>query len=194
MEASVRFAAWLAGVSMLLLAGCASGPQQVDLTPYLEVRLPQGGQGRELALEVLDRRERQSFGLLAGITGNPPIGPARDPAAAVRQALAERFTAAGFQVQGPRPAAPLSLTVEILDIRYEALGSPVVNEARTRAVVRAVAINQGRQVTGEYQSNSARRVLGPPMAADNAYMLNEVISRVLDRMLADPRLVSALGL
>lgn len=194
MGVSMRFTILIAVPMFLLLAACASGPQQVDLVPYLEVRLPQSGQGRELVLDVTDRRERQSFGLLAGITGNPPIGPARDPAAVFRQALAERFTTAGLRVSPPRPGAPLSLTVDIVDIRYEALGTPVVNEVRTRAVVRAVAVNQGRSVTGEYQSNSARRVIGPPMAADNAYLLNEVTSRVLDRMLADPRLIAALGL
>ncbi|HXH01916.1 MAG TPA: YajG family lipoprotein [Candidatus Competibacteraceae bacterium] len=178
---------------LVLLTGCAAGPQVVTLQPFVEAPLAQVGRGRELVLEVVDRRPSQTFGYLAGIGGNPPISSSGDLSQAVWQALADRLNQAQFVVAPARPGAPLALRVEILAVEYRTAGSPVINEVRTSARLQATARNGALTASGEFQADSARRVLTPPGMVDSVYMLNEVLSRALERMLQDPKLAGTLA-
>lgn len=185
-----------------LMVGCGLSPQTVALRPVLNVPSPAIGQGRSLALVVVDRRATPAFGSRGGVYDTALITPLTDVAAAVRKALAERLQASGFVIQATeaqnRVAAALALHVEINKIDYRiigpAIGSPVVNDVQVKALLNATlrSANAGRSLSGTYQAASFRRVAAYPSAADNADLLNKVVATALQQLLQDPKMIDLL--
>ena len=191
-EVYMRILSWCVLSVTLWLAACANAPQQVNLQPFIEAPLSAIGRGRALSLEVVDKRSSPTVGYLAAVGGNPPL-VVNNVQGPLWQALAERLQGtAQFQVS-QQAGAPLALRVELVQLDYQTAGQPVVSEVRAHALIRASIRNGERTLNGQYQSNSARSVLGPPRAVDNEYLLNEAISRALDRMLSDPQVLAALN-
>lgn len=178
---------------LTLLGGCALSPQLVTVQPLVDVAAAPVGRGRMLGLEVVDTRAQPEFGTRGGVYATATVGPHNDVAAAVRRALAERLSAARFVVTPPQAAAPVGLRVEIIRIAYQTGGSPVVGEVRASAQVRAIVRNGAYTFTGDYTANSARQVVGPPGAAENEKIINEIVSQSLQHMLSDRKLLEALG-
>lgn len=180
-------------LQVIVLMGCALSPQTVVITPRIDVQSHPIGQGRALALEVVDQRPVDHFGYRGGVYDTAVISPQTDVAQTIRQALAERLRASQFVVTPPRSDAPISMRVEIQRIDYVASGEPVITEVRAYAVIRVVIRHGERILTTQYQANSARRVLGPPRAAENEAIINEVIAQVLQRMLQDGAVLDLLA-
>lgn len=182
-------------VSLLVLApGCALSPQTVTLKPVVDAPSHPIGRGRELALEVVDLRPNPYFGSRGGIYGETAlISPRVEVADTIRRALAERLTASQFVVTPPNPNAPLSIRVEIQRIDYIASGQPIIDEVRTLAAIRAIVRNGDRTLTSQFQANSTRRVAGPPGEVQNETIINEVVEKVLQRLLQDGGIIELLS-
>ncbi|HNG49971.1 MAG TPA: YajG family lipoprotein [Plasticicumulans sp.] len=178
---------------LAVAGGCALSPQTLNIHPSLDVAAPPLGRGRPLMLEVIDARTQPAvFGTRGGVYQTATVGPRNDVAAAVRQALAERLTAAGFVLSAPQPGSR-TLRVELLRIDYHASGEPTVGEVRTSCEVRAIAGNAASSYSGNYRANSVRQVVGSPGVEDNEQIVNEIISQALQRMLADRGLLETLA-
>lgn len=190
--------ATLLSIVLLVSAGCALSPQTVTLSPLVDAAVPNIGRGRPLALAVTDERSSAVFGSRGGLYGDTAlITPGDDVALSVRRALAERLTAAGFQVLPPGATAPHALSVDIrqLDYRLEipsGLGGGMLHDARTEAVLDAVLTHPEGRHGARYRAGSVRRMVGYPDEADNAALLNEVVTQVLRQLLQDPRLLALL--
>lgn len=181
-------------IASVIFGACALSPQTITLKPAIDVRSHPIGRGRELALEVVDLRPSRHFGSRGGVYGETALlNPRTEVAETVRRALAERLTASQFRVTPPNPGAPLALRVEIQRIDYIASGEPIVSEVRAVAVIRAIVRNSGRTLTSQYQANTARRVVGPPGEAANEVILNEVVGKVLQRLLQDGAVLELLS-
>lgn len=181
-------------IASVALGACALSPQTITLKPAIDARSHPIGRSRELALEVVDLRPTQHFGSRGGVYGETALlNPQTDVVTTVRRALAERLTASQFAVTPPNANAPLALRVEIQRIDYIARGEPIVNEVRAVALIRAIVRNGGRTLTSQYQANTARRVVGPPGEAANEAILNEVMGKVLQRLLQDGAVLDLLN-
>ncbi len=184
---------------LLSLAGCALSPQTVTLSPLIDVGMPQIGRGQTLALAVIDKRPRQSFGSRGGIYGGTAvITPANNVAQTLRQALAERLHAAGFRVATGETGTPLGLVVQIRQIHYQikqiqGLGGSLVNNVQVTVQLDAMVHNANQSSSGQYQASSVRQVLGYPSTADNAVMINHAVAGALRQLLQDPQLLGLLN-
>lgn len=180
-------------VLISILGGCAAGPQRVDLAPFPQTPVAAAGGGRTVALTVVDARTERSLGEAPGYSTGVPLYAGNPPEQAIDEALRRKLTDVGFVVAAPGSTAPLSMEVTLLALRYSSEGEPLVNTVRANAAVSVRLSGASQTVSGEYEANSARRVVTPPTATANAYLLNEALGRVLERLLADPKVTNLLS-
>lgn len=185
------------GLSVLSIMGCALSPQNVSLQPRVNVAADPIGRGRPLTLIVTDQRSQQTFGSRGGVYETALLTPRNNVSDAVYKALAERLTAGGFTITQASVNSDLSLEVIIKNIDYvvrenAALSGPLINEVSVHAVIEAVVNNRGLIRSGQYQANSARRQVGYLSAAENEFIINEVIAQVLQQLLQDRDVLSSL--
>jgi hypothetical protein len=84
--------------------------------------------------------------------------------------------------------ADISLRIELADIRYEPAGGELVRGVKTAITVRATSTFGGNTVTGDFHEGTERNVLVAPSTGTNERRLNEDLSEVLRRLVADRRL------
>lgn len=199
-RSSTRVGKWLLAMLLpIVLAGCALSPQTVTLTPLVDVGMPFTGHGRALELTVTDDRGQTVIGSRGGIYGDTALlTPRTDIAQTLRQALAERLSAAGFQVRPAQTTAPASLNVSLRQLHYQ-IGNPagpagsLLNDVRVEAVLEATARRDEQSRSAQYRASSVRRVLGYPSEADNEAMINESVDQTLRQLLQDPALLQLLA-
>ncbi len=183
---------WMLALA-LLLSGCALSPQTVALVPRINVQAHPIGLGRELVLEVIDRRPDPAIGARGGIYDTAMITPRSPVDQILWEALAERLTASGFRVVATRPEAPVGLRVELLQLAYRASGQPVVSQVEVQAAISALVRNGPRSLTGQYQANASQVVLTAPAEAENERLINQVLGQVLARLLQDGEVLGLLA-
>ena len=186
-------AAGLALAAIVLLGGCALSPQQVMLRPTVSVTPLNIGNGRDVYVDVVDARPQKAFGARGGIYATTSlITPAGDITAPVRAAVASGLVSYGFAVTpDPQPNA-IKMKVQIEDIGYQGEGSPTVRKVNTRAAVKVTVDKGAQEYTGRYQAKSSKEVFTAPSEADNDQMINDIVSKVLQRMMSDQELVDFL--
>jgi uncharacterized lipoprotein len=183
----------LALIIGLIITACALSPQTVTIYPTLHLPSRDIGRGRTIALEVIDARSSQSFGVRGGIYQETSvINPSGEIKVPVRNALATTLHNYRFAVALPGASAPLAMTVTIEDIRYTPSGAPLVNEVRADLALKALCRDGTRQYTGRYTARTSKRVLTAPSAEDNEEIINTVLSKGLESMMTDPGLLDFL--
>lgn len=177
----------------LLIGGCALSPQTIDVAPSVTVEPAAIGQGRTLALDVVDKRPRAYFGTRGGVYGvTSTIGPTGDVSAGVRKAMAEALTAKGFRVVPAGSAADLLMRLDVEDISYVASGDPVVRSVETAARIGAVIRRGDNEYSGRAQVKQSKDVITAPDAAQNETLINATLSQALERLLKNNDLVDFL--
>ena len=179
--------------------GCALSPQSVVLRPVLNVTIPPLSQPRTIALTVLDMRSSKAFGVRGGIYDTALITPRTDVAQTLRRILAERLQSGNFRVidriEADDAAAALSLEVRIERINYGVtplVTGGLLNEVRVEALFQAIARNGERTLSGQYQAVGTRQINGYLNAEQNEALLNEVVGKALQNILADHELMTVL--
>ena len=181
---------------LLAIQACALSPQSITLNPVLNVAVPTQAQTRTITLQVLDLRSNKAFGTRGGVYDTALITPRLEVAQALYRALAERLQSANFQISDTD-----STTLPRLEIRIERIDyglTPVIaggllNEIKVNALIRATVLNDNRVLSGQYQATSARRLNAYPSAQKNETLLNEVIGKALQSLLADQELIALLS-
>lgn len=183
----MRFLAPL--ILTLSLAGCGLSPQLVQIHPELERGSGNLGQNQAVAVSVSDLRDSEAFGTRGGLYKETALIRAAndiqaETLAAVRQALQER----GYNAFNPAEGAQ-TLDVRISKLDYVPEAGSVVNRVEVTAVIEAVASRtDGSTFSGRYQAGNTYEQPLTPSASRNEMMINDVLQRSLNKMLADPGL------
>ncbi|MBI5137587.1 MAG: hypothetical protein HZA24_09700 [Nitrospirae bacterium] len=179
-----RIARPLAVMALLAAGACAPGPQRVVLFPGAEA--PAGvGQGRTVALVVQDQVVAPKAG-----PGEVPGMIVSDSAAVVRATLEGALAQAGFvtaPVDSPR------LTVVLHELSYTTPTTVLKGTVRAQVAVEAIATGAGGTFRRTYKVFQEREIALVPFARKDGTLLNQALSEVLGRMLADPEVLAALG-
>lgn len=190
---SIRFVFQLFVLGSLLLGGCALSPQTVMLTPLVDVAVPVSGQGRTLRLQVEDIDPDSALGVRGGIYPTATVRPASPVDNAVRRALSERLSSAGFRIVDTDH--PIGLTVTVVELSYRSvpIGTAAsVNDIVVQAILDAEAYNPNRRYGARYRHHRTERVLGYPSATANETLINAVLSETLRQLLQDRALLQLL--
>jgi len=182
----------LGALVLLAAGGCALSPQTVSPNPEIALGdLPSRGGGRRIALEVIDARDSITVGYRGGIYDTAAIQTSANWLSNIHTALSRAFGALGFLVvpaAADAELADLALRVEIAQLAYTSEGKNVVRGVGVRAEVRAIGTLGDTTMTSTYRERLEKDVLTAPSEADNVELLNEVLSKVLTRLVADRRL------
>ena len=176
-------------VTTLALAGCGLSPQLIQIHPEMARAADNIGQNQAVRLAVVDQRESEAFGTRGGVYKETAlIRPANDiseaVASSVKQALQER----GYNAYNPGDNA-MSLDVRLVSLDYVPEAGSVVNRVEVSTVIRSVAQSPaGDEYTGTYKTGNTYEQPLTPSAARNEQMINEVLQRALDKLMADPQL------
>lgn len=190
-------AVWLLA-GLAALGGCALSPQLIALRPSVSVPSSDIGHGRAVYIQVLDRRAQEAFGTRGGVYSHSDyIKPEGDIRAPIRAAVAAGLVEKGFTVTPDPAASALRMKVEVEAIGYQGEGSPTVTKVKTWATVRVrvekKTDNTEQSYTGQYEANSSEGVIMAPGAEKNARLINDIVSKVIERMLGDQQLLRFLG-
>lgn len=170
-----------------VLGGCALSPQTVQVAPAPEVTPQDIGAGRGVALSVVDTRERDWFGRRGGIYDTSYVQPSGDITLPVREAIGGALSQYGFRVQAAGEPADLSMMVDIGAIDYEATGTPAMTTVTTRADLGVVLRSpRGEEYSGRSKVSQSKDVALVPDARQNGELINQTLSRAIERMLQQP--------
>ena len=177
----------IALIIALFLSACALSPQVVQVRPRLDP-VQAAAAPAAVALEVVDARVEPIVGYRGGVYATASITTGAGMEDAVRGALAGALPSRGVQVVDAGQAADIKLRVEIAELSYAARQDNVKRIVETAATVRATSTGPTLTRTGEYRDKRTKEVLKPPSEADNAELINAVLSAALQRLVADPDL------
>jgi uncharacterized lipoprotein len=173
----------------LILTGCGLSPQVIEIAPSPAPSSENMGNNQPVAVRVVDQREHTQFGTRGGVYSETSlIRPANDVPQAVTEVLKKALQSRGYNAFNPGDDSR-KLEVRITTLEYIPEAGHVINEVRVNARLKAVANNtDGDTYTGVYRTSSDFNQPLTPTARQNERMINEVLERALDKLLADPAL------
>jgi uncharacterized lipoprotein len=175
---------------LLTLGGCAQSPQQITLTPQIDINNHLNNQP-SVHLRVIDKRPSQSLGTRGGTyRDSNHITLASDIRSMLKPVASEALTKMGMRVDQPSPM-PTDLQIWVETLLYE------VNDAQTlpleitlQVQIAAVANKGDKQQVSRFASSKVHKFLRPPSSEKNEAIINEIISTTLTRLLNDPKLIT----
>lgn len=168
----------------LLVAGCAPGSQTVRLEPRPDIDRSDEGQGVTVAVSVEDRRDDPVIGFRDGERGGAArIEPYEDPALGIRRGVTRALERRGFTVVAADAPADRRLHIALEALHYEREAGVVTRGIHLAGRMSARVERDGDRYTGEARVRSERRVLHSPSETENEQMINDVVTRMLERLL-----------
>lgn len=180
----------------LALAGCgqtAFAPVFVDLAPRVDVPEARVGEGRAVALEVVDRRPDPSVGERRhGIVEGSRIELAQPIEATVHAALASALQRRGFVLaEGAMGGA--RLVVEVRELSYVPEGGAFGARATSVVALHAEARAGDRFLSRDYRIADSDRMAIASSEHFNSGRLSAMLGEVLRRMVSDPEMMAVLA-
>lgn len=181
----------LALVAALTLSGCAYSPKSTTIAPEIQTAESVIGKGAEIVLTVKDRRDDEPIGFRSDAYGNTDvIKTAQNIEAVVYDALSDTFVARGFSVVSPRQkSSKNSLTVEIRQLENNSDGNVLTSKIRTEVTLQAIASNGRTNYESSYRAHKDGRDVATSSASRNERYINETLSRALNDLANDEKLV-----
>jgi uncharacterized lipoprotein len=187
------------GISLFVvlgfLTGCAFTPQSVELAPTVSVSADEDiGQGKEVSIEVMDEREKLILGRRGtGHGGAAEITTDQNVALVVRDELVKGLQGYNFVPIQPDKDFPTSMKVEVRLLEYTTSVGFWSGGVHTRATLKVICKNQAKEYRKIYRAEGEERILFVPTAEKNAELINQILSKVLLKVLTDNQLLQFLA-
>lgn len=176
-------------LSLLLLAGCAQSPQRVWLDPKLNVPTSSVGEGRVVAVDVVDRRPSPSLGNFGkSRDAATDLSTEQDVALVVKQEVISGMRKKGFVAVEEQTNRDAKLNVEIQSLEYATSPNTWTGDVYIKSALKAVASKNGKTLEKMYRANFDKRVVVVPTATTNEQWINEALGDVLRQLLEDREL------
>ena len=177
----------------LLATGCALSPQQIEVAPKPEVEAANLGHNRSVEVIAVDSRGQKAFGSRGGVYKDTAlVQPSNDVRAALADSVRKGLQSLGFNAFNPGPdATTLEVRLEKLD--YIPEEGSVVNRVNLDLTLLAEARRGDTTHTGTYNSSVEHKLPFTPSAARNQEMVNQILSRSIERLLNDQEMIRFLA-
>ena len=183
----------LLGLTTILFAGCAWVPQKVTIAPRLQVPATQVGNGARVVVAVRDTRPTLRIGYRGLDSKGAEITTDQDLAAIFQQKIIEGLTQQGFNAVPHSDEPARTLKVEIRSLEYNTDMDFWKGTVRAKAALHANSKAEGIVFDQVYLAERQEAAVEAPRAKTNEQLINGVLSDVLQRLLADPKLVKLLA-
>ena len=185
------FAALLLLGSLLLGSGCAFAPQTATLDPEVFVSASKIGEGKTIALRVLDERASEEIGR-RGIQ-MAKISIEQDLALLIEEKLTSGLQQKGFTVVEYDAAADRKLEVELRNLDYKTSMGFWTGGVHITGALKAEAVAGARQYSEFYRTENEKRVIVNPTKEGNEKMINQGLSDLLGELFKDRKLFEFLA-
>lgn len=176
-------------LALLFLAGCAQSPQRVWLEPKLNVPPSSMGEGRVVAVDVVDRRSSPSLGNYGkSRDASTELSTEQDIALVVKQEVIAGMRKKGFVAVEEQANRDAKLNVEVQSLEYATSPNTWTGDVYIKSALKAVASKNGKTLEKMYRANFDKRVVVVPTATTNEQWLNEALGDVLRQLLEDREL------
>ena len=176
---------------VLALAGCASSPLHIQVTPKVAVNQGQIGFGRTYVIEVHDQRHGQAIGLRSK-GDNSEIIIDNDLALAVGQAAADGMDAMGFAAAQNAEDA-IRIRIDITSLQY---GAPTdtmyTNKVEMNAKITVRVDRNMDHFIGQYGTKGDKRFVLAPGPEQSSETVSKMMSQALQNMFNDPAFINFL--
>ena len=174
-------------ISLGLLSACALSPQVIDIYPQAKVSGPAYGQGRQIDVQVLDKRASQILGSRGGVyDASSTITVNNNLAKAVLVTAQDALQQLGFN--GNSSTQPAQMIIQIETLAYDTRQKNLIYHVDLEAKVKVTTIIAGSTHEGYYQTQGSHQFGQAPDAAKNASIINKLLSDTIDRAFSDPNL------
>mgnify|MGYP003109779048 CR=1 FL=1 len=177
----------------LLATGCALSPQQIQVDPKPQVTPANIGQNSQVQVIGVDSRPQKAFGSRGGVYKDTAlVMPANDVRAALEEAVRGGLQSLGYNAFNPGgDATTLEVRLEQLD--YVPEEGSVVNRVNLTLTLQAEARRGDTTHTGTYKSSTQHELPFTPTAERNQAMVNDILSRSIERLLNDREMLDFLA-
>ncbi|BDY06281.1 YajG family lipoprotein [Ferrimonas sp. YFM] len=169
----------------LLLAGCASAPNTLILSPAAPIVQP-GSQQGSVALTSVDHRPEQFLVEVRKDDGAAELlSPAEPPRQLLEQGVRDGLSKLGYRLD---PAASVTMSLSLNKLVMKIDQGTFSHDATTNLVATVVVNNLGNTLTKEYRVRSSfSGPLKPEMARIEREM-NDRLSQLMSDIVNDPEL------
>lgn len=180
-------------LASLLLPACALSPQTIQITPDL---IPGGIKpvtGTTLALDVQDRRKNHVIGYRGGIYDTAAISTNDKVAASMRTEVSRVLSGLGVSIVSKGTPAQASLEIELQQLNYKASQNNILWKVEVSAVINARAGAGSKTISNNFEDQLSKEFATAPSMFDNEKLINNVVSKLLQRIIEDESLSELLG-
>ena len=168
---------------MLALTGCALSPQTVSISPVLVAGGHTPPAGKRLAVKVRDTRQNKIIGYRGGVYKTASITTTPDLTQSVYEKVAQFFRDSGYQVTSGNETPDISLEIDIRDLNYQAQQKNILWNIKVYASINASVSADGREKNLQLDDSVTREFTHPPSTRQNELLINDVFSKLLQRLL-----------
>lgn len=188
---------WLLYVAIAfaaLLQGCALKTQNLHLDPQLQTAATKVADGALIGLAVRDAREDKKLGEV-GDPNTKMVDVRLDEnfAPLLYDRISKALTERGFKIVPYSDALTRSLQVEVRRLELSSVKQPFQFETELRAEVAAVARGENETFDRLFYVRTYKESAGPPYRKDSNALVNTAVSRAIDDMLSDDKLLEMLA-
>lgn len=185
----------IAVVLAAFLQGCALEPENIRVSPTVDLPKSLVGSKKPIALAVADTRGQKKLGEV----GDPnrqmfDVSVNEDPAPEISRSVSRALSRLGYEVE------PLStgdqdpsLTIELQTLKLDSDKRAFDFLTTLRAEVVAHVRNRNERFDKKYEVTQRMNTAGPAYTRDSSKLVNSAISSALNDMLSDQRLLDTLN-
>lgn len=177
-----------------MLSACALSPQQVNLTPKITATSDANiGHNHPVQVRGSDLRDSNVVGSRGGIYADTSLIRTADNVAEKLAGLVRgNLQSRGFNSFNAPADAP-QLVIELTKLQYLPASGYIINRVKVAASLQARVITARGEIFKQvYNSDITFKQPITPSAAKNQAMLDQVLTRCVKQLLADPRLLQTL--
>lgn len=173
--------------SMLLGAGCAYSPVQLQINPELQVASDTIGSGFSVQVRGVNQLPDGVLGSLGGIyADSSEVTLANNIETALATTLVDGFRAWSFQPV--ETAADVQVEINLTNLSYSRPNKLYTTKVNTEAEVQLQVTVGGASYYGNYRSSGNNHDLFKPSAQEIETNVNELLSATLQRAFSDEKL------
>lgn len=174
---------------LMFVLGCTVVPQQITLSPNINVSSSMEGRDVRILLKVVDNRPVKNLGrVFSGSGSSADITSPQDPSAEVERLLVEGFSKKGFKPVGIDDGVTPRVTVEIQLLECIAFNDLPVGKALIKGELKSYVLKGLSTYERNYRMEREEQVAGFPTAEKNERWINSVISEVTSQLISDTSL------
>ncbi|WP_416306908.1 YajG family lipoprotein [Neptunicella sp. SCSIO 80796] len=178
-------------ISLLIIGGCTTQPQQVVLNPVVELIPSKIGQQTSVQVKVIDQRPQQALGV-RGDTHSALITTNQALAAVFDNEIKKGLVSKGFVISD-KASGTSTLLVTINELNYKTLKGSLTDEVQIKGAIKVQAKKHRSELNKVYEYEREDEVLVEPGVATNEKWINEALSETLKRLLNDKELLRFLA-